>query len=103
MGKYSWHNLQVWYCSSSSGTGDTPSLNLATAERDPTLRHPQAALPPLLTKTRLPTAQSPHSSSGKAKAKKAQVERRRWLQGLEGDGPSTMSPPCASPGYLHVE
>lgn len=57
----------------------------------------------LLTETRLLTAQSPHSSSGKVKAKKAQVEERRWLQGLEGDGPSTMSPPCTSPGYLHVE
>lgn len=46
MGKYPWHNLRVWYCSSSCGTGDPPSLNLATAQRDPTLHHPQAALLP---------------------------------------------------------
>lgn len=46
-------------------------------------------------------APAPHP--GMTKAKKAQAEGRRWLRGLEGDGPSAMSPPCASPGYLHVE
>lgn len=46
---------------------------------------------------------APVPHPGMTKAKKAQAEGRRWLRGLEGDGPSAMSPPCASPGYLHVE
>lgn len=99
-------------CSSCSSAGITPSPNLATAERTP------LHVPPLSPKGLYPPQPKffppPHWEQAAycseppflilmAKAKKAQAEGRKWLQGLEGDGPSEMSPPRASPGYLHME
>lgn len=46
-------------------------------------------------------ARVPHP--GMVKAKKAQVEGRRWPRGLEGDGPTAMSPLHAFRSYLHME
>jgi len=108
-----WHSQRVGCCSSCSGAGLVPSPNLATAERDPTPRPPASPKelyppPAQVAPTSSPGTgclllRAPVPHPGTAKAKKAQVEGRRWLRRLEGDGPSAMSPPRASPGYLHVE
>lgn len=87
-GKCPWSNLQVGYCTSNGGTVDTPSLNLAKAERDPTLHHPQAALlPPSHREQAAYCSESPlligagegKESPGGGKEMAAEVGRR-WPQ-----------------------
>lgn len=91
MGGHPQHSLQV-------GCWVTP--NIAAAERDPS---PRPDCSHLLTRTGCLLLRAPAPHAGMVKAKKAQLERRRWLRGLEGDGPSVVSPLDASPSYLHVE